>query len=131
MAYQVADTVNYYANDEYYIYYATSLTENIMLQCIKYSLQNGYCPIVHIDDTSYFEYYDNRSYQHWVTVSAVNDLTHTVTVVDPFNDNLILNQDYNIGGTHTISFDEFLGGLGTVNGYVVALGGGSSYDPYE
>lgn len=67
---------------------------------VKYSLSNGAAPVIRIDDTSVLGYYNNNSYTHYVTISAVDTKNNTVTLVDP-------HYLSTYRGTHKITMEEF------------------------
>ena len=121
---QYASLVEYaldeYSNDSYTLLIVTTYTQSSMMNKMRESLRNGYCPVVYVDDTSYLSYYgSNNSYVHYLTVSTINDLTGMVTVVDPFNSAVISGGSSSFGGTHQVTYDELMGGIGTSNGWVI------------
>lgn len=71
------------------------------LDFIENSLIKDAAPILMVDSTEWFGYYDGKSYRHYLVVETVDILAESITVVDPNN----LNDRYY--GKHSISFEEF------------------------
>ncbi|MBQ4166059.1 MAG: hypothetical protein IJD85_07025, partial [Oscillospiraceae bacterium] len=96
---KVRDIMNHYKDDTYDAIPITIYNIDSILYDMEYSFIKGYCPIITLTDTSQLSYYQGRSYNHWVTVSQIDDIHHTVTLVDPFNPKLC-NGLSSFGGTH-------------------------------
>lgn len=111
--------LNEYSSGSYTNLIVTRYTVGNILTKMKTSLKEGYCPVVLVDDTSYLDYYNNCEYSHYVTVSRINAISGTVTVVDPFNSSLVSGSSSSFGGTHTVDDDDLIDGIGTTNGWVI------------
>ena len=90
----------------------TRFTYDKAIDFVKYSLQNGAPPVIRIDDTSVLDYYSSKeeSLTHYVTISEVDTINNTVTLVDP-------NYELKYQGSHTITMDEFIK-LVNINGWI-------------
>lgn len=115
--FMMANALNYY-----YSGVESFVAENVTIYTTEYPtivkmsrmLTDGYCPLVSIPNLSELNYYAEYTITtgHWVTVSCIDDIHDTITLVDPH-----YNPTY--GGTHTVSYEEFFSALGTTNGWVM------------
>lgn len=102
------DDITIYMNT-YYLNTATSNSYKSVLfpytlrgkviSYLTYSLQHNGATIVRISDTSLLGYYNNVSCEHFVTVTKVDTIFRTITIVDPTNLS-------GLGGEHVITYDE-------------------------
>ena len=95
-----------------YPYYLKKLLNTEVVNC-------GKCGFT---ATSYLEYYNNKSYAHYVAISQINDLKGTVTIVDPFNSK-VCGGSSSFGGTHTVTYDELLGAIRNNKDSWIIVGG--------
>lgn len=103
--------MNHYRNDIYDAVPITVYTIDYIFNDMEHSFINGYCPIISLTDTSQLSYYNGKSYHHWVTISQIDDIHHTITIVDSFNSN-VCGGSSSFGGTHTVTYDEFIDAIG-------------------
>lgn len=114
--------MNSFGEDRYECYNRTVYTvESQMMLLIKDALKDSRCPIVCLEDTSGLDYYGGKSYGHYITIYEVNDLTKTIMITDPFNDDLMRHDDVDalFGGRHSISYYELFDALGYSDGWVI------------
>ncbi len=104
--------MNHYKTGIYDAVCITRYNVDYIISDMGYSFEKGYCPIITLNDTSELSYYEGASYSHWVTISRIDDINKTITVVDPFNSDLFVNTPSNYGGSHTVPYDEFLEAIG-------------------
>lgn len=110
-AWQVRDVMNHYEADVYDAIPITKYNIDYIFTDMENSFIKGYCPIVSLSDTSKLSYYQGQSYSHWVTVSMIDDIHHTITLVDPFNSDKCGGLS-SFGGVHTVTYDEFIDAIG-------------------
>lgn len=111
-AWQVRDILNHYQSSLYDAIPITIYTVDYILSDMENCFINGYCPVVQLNETSYLDYYNNKDYQHWVTISQINRRNNTITIVDPFNSRVVSGGNSSFGGTHTVSIDDFIDAIG-------------------
>lgn len=111
-AWQVRNIMNHYKADIYDAIPITRFTIDYIIYDMENSFIKGYCPIITLTDTSELSYYNGKSYNHWVTISGIDDLNKTITIVDPFNSDLIKDSYPSFGGVHVVTYDEFFEAVG-------------------
>ena len=97
------DYLNTYYEQETYKYKVKAFTCYTYYHAQRYvyeSLRLDACPIYLVDDTAHFDYYNNATFQHYVTISYYNGQMQIMNILDPHYDDLYY-------GLHTITFDEF------------------------
>ncbi len=109
-AWQVRNIMNHYKSSIYDAIPITEYTIDYIITDMQNSFIKGYCPIVSLE-TSELDYYQGYSYSHWVTVAQIDDVHHTITLVDPFNSAKCGGLS-SFGGSHTVTYDEFINAVG-------------------
>lgn len=105
---------SYYGGEKVYSHYGNTIyTETrTIISYLTNCFVKGRCPMACLEDTAYLDYYNGASFGHWVTISAIDDLRKTMTLVDP-------HYDSKYGGMHIVTYDEFFDALGVNDGYIV------------
>lgn len=106
-AWQVRNIMNHYKADIYDAVPITIYTIDHVINDMKNSFINGYCPIITLNDTSKLSYYNGNSYKHWVTVVQIDDVHDTIMIADSFN-STVCGGSSSFGGIHLVSYDEFI-----------------------
>lgn len=110
-AYEVRNIMNHFKSGIYEAIPVTTISVDYVINDMENSFINGYCPVIQINRTIDLGYYNNN-YVHWVTVSQINRRNNTITIIDPFNDNIMGGKDSSYGGVHTVNIDDFIDAIG-------------------
>ena len=110
-AWQVRTIMNHYEAGVYDAIPITRYSIDYILYDMENSFVKGYCPIITLTDTSKLGYYNGNKYNHWVTVSQIDDVHKTIMIVDPFNSDCCGGLA-SFGGLHMVTYDEFMDAIG-------------------
>lgn len=115
---------NFYSSSryKYKVKAFTIYTYDKAAMYVRNSLYMDACPIYRISDTCHFDYYNNKHYTHYVTISYYNGAQNLMNFVDPNN-----NKQYR--GTHTVTLDEFEESVSD-DGWLLVMTKNTSDDPY-